>query len=119
MSGSAQRVSTPAFRPQVDNIPVAAAGGASQQGPPNRVTSANPNLQVVAPQFIVPQPQPPRMRNLTNQLPPLSGPSTRNVELFANAGNYGSTRASNRVGGLHDRYAPNSQSRFTPYDVRT
>jgi hypothetical protein len=68
-------------------------------------------------QFIVPQPKPTRMKNLTNHLPPLNGPNSRQVELFANGGNYGSSRPSNRVGGFQDRYAPNSLSRFTPYDV--
>ncbi len=52
--------------------------------------------------------------NLTNQLPPLNEPSTHNVQLFANAGNYGSSRTSNKMGTIPDRYAGHS-SRFSPY----
>ncbi len=84
---------------------------------PNPTPQSAP--QVPPAQFIVPQPKPTRMKNLTNNLPQLNGPSSRHVELFANGGNYGSSRVSNRVGGLQDRYAPNAFSRFSPYDVRS
>jgi hypothetical protein len=47
-------------------------------------------------------------RAVTNYLPPLNEVTSGGATLFANSGNYGSNRVSNRIGGITDRYAPYS-----------
>jgi hypothetical protein len=56
--------------------------------------------------------------NVTNHLPPLNGQSTHRVDLYANAGDYASTKPSNKIGSFPDRYAKTASSRFNLYSIR-
>ncbi len=83
----------------------------------NAYVSTQASIAPAPPRSSVQHRSPTRSERLTNHLPPMDGPSSNNVQLFANGGNYGSTRPSNKMGSNPDRYAAHS-SRFSPYDVR-
>jgi hypothetical protein len=111
------------FRHPTNVISADTRGNAGVNAPQRSAATSAPTAATQSSSSAAPPPgpskaPPTKTPNLTNQLPVLNGPSAYNVELFAHAGNYGSSRVSNRVGGFPDRYASVSQARFSPYDVR-